>query len=91
MKVTGTSVNKVISMYEINKKQVEKTKEVTKNDTLEISKLGKTLSSFAEGGITSMSPEKLEKIRNEISNGTYKVNPRLIAEKMMEAMKGQVR
>lgn len=89
MKVTGTSVNKVINMYEINKKQVEKTKEITKNDTLEISKLGKTLSSFAEEGITSMSPEKLEKIRNEIAKGTYNVNPRLIAEKMMEAMRNK--
>lgn len=87
MKVSGTSVNKVISMYEVNKRHIEKNKEVTKKDTIEISELGKRLSAFAEEGITSMPPEKLEKIRNEISKGTYDVDARLIAEKMMEEMK----
>ncbi|MBE6044691.1 flagellar biosynthesis anti-sigma factor FlgM [Clostridium thermopalmarium] len=87
MKVTGTSVNKIINMYEINKKGFEKNKEITKKDTVEISSLGKTLSSFAEGDITSMPKEKLEKIRDEISKGAYKVDARLVAEKMIEAMK----
>ncbi|MFU0823707.1 flagellar biosynthesis anti-sigma factor FlgM [Clostridium sp.] len=91
MKVTRASVNKVINMYEINKKQIEKTKEIAKKDTLEISSLGKTLSSFAEEGIISMPNAKLEKIRDEISKGTYKVDARLVAKKMIEAMKNSNR
>lgn len=90
MKITGASVNKVINMYGRNKSEVSKSKEITKKDYIEISQLGKNLSTFSSDEPTGISSEKLERIRSEISKGTYKVDARLVAEKMVDAMKGRI-
>ncbi len=89
MKISGTGINKIINIYEKNNKKIEKTKEVVKKDSLEISKIGKNLSSFAVDDKKSISQEKLEKIRNEIANGTYNVDGKLVAQKMIDIMKGR--
>lgn len=89
MKISGTGINKIINIYEKNNKKIEKTKEVEKKDSLEISKIGKNLSSFAVDDKKSISQEKLEKIRNEIANGTYNVDGKLVAQKMIDIMKGR--
>lgn len=89
MKISGTGINKIINIYEKNNKKIEKTKEVVKKDSLEISKIGKNLSSFAVDDKKSISQEKLEKIRNEVANGTYKVDGKLVAQKMIDIMKGR--
>lgn len=89
MKILGTGINKIINIYEKNNKKIEKTKEVVKKDSLEISKIGKNLSSFAVDDKKSISQEKLEKIRNEVANGTYKVDGKLVAQKMIDIMKGR--
>ncbi len=89
MKISGTGINKIINIYEKNNKKIEKTKEVVKKDSLEISKIGKNLSSFAVDDKKSISQEKLERIRNEIANGTYNVDGKLVAQKMIDIMKGR--
>lgn len=89
MKISGTGVNKIVNIYEKNNKKIEKTKEVVKKDLLEISKIGKSLSSFAVDDKKSISQEKLEKIKSEIANGTYKVDGKLVAQKMIDIMKGR--
>lgn len=89
MKISGTGINKIINIYEKNNKKIEKTKEVVRKDSLEISKIGKNLSSFAVDDKKSISQEKLEKIRNEIANGTYNVDGKLVAQKMIDIMKGR--
>ncbi|MEL7597479.1 MAG: flagellar biosynthesis anti-sigma factor FlgM [Clostridiaceae bacterium] len=89
MKISGTGINKIINIYEKNNKKIEKTKEVVKKDSLEISKIGKNLSSFAVDDKKAISQEKLEKIRNEIANGTYNVDGKLVAQKMIDIMKGR--
>ncbi len=83
MKITGVSVNKVVNIYENNKNKVNKNKKVCKKDTLEISKLGKELCSFENGEVGSVSSERIEEIKNQIARGTYKVDSKLIAKKML--------
>lgn len=90
MKITGASVNKVINMYDRNKREVNKCKDSTKKDYIEISQLGKSLSTFSSDEPTNISSERLERIRAEISKGTYKVNARLVAEKMVDTMRGRI-
>lgn len=87
MKIIGTPINKVINIYEVNRKQTQKNQKISKKDTIEISKTGKQLSSFAEKEFSPISSEKIEKIKNQISEGTYKVDHKALAEKML--MKGR--
>ncbi|MCY6353956.1 flagellar biosynthesis anti-sigma factor FlgM [Clostridium sp. ZS2-4] len=89
MKISGSSVNKIINIYEKNSRKIEKAKEVGRKDSLEISKVGKSLSSFDVNDKKSVSQEKLEKIRSEIANGTYNVDAKLVAQKMIDIMKGR--
>ena len=90
MKVTGTSVNNVINLYDKNKSHIEKNKEIqTKKDYIEISQLGKSLSAFGSEEISGASPEKIEKLRMEVAKGTYNVDAKLVAQKMIDIMKGR--
>lgn len=89
MKITGASVNKIINIYEHSKKQLSKNEQVIKKDYAEISSLGKSLSSFGDEGDKITSTEKLEKVRMEISKGVYKVDSKLVAENMLNIMKGK--
>lgn len=89
MKVTGTNTNNIISIY-TNNKNVEKKVTEKAKDSVEISSVGKSLSAFAgEDGMGVNSSEKVERIRNEISNGTYKSNSKLTSQKMIDIMKGR--
>lgn len=89
MKINGTLVNKVMNVYSNNKKVSEK--DVVKNskDTIQISSVGKSLSAFAIDGSNENSPEKIEDIRTQISQGTYKANSSLTAKKMIDIIKGR--
>jgi negative regulator of flagellin synthesis FlgM len=90
MKITGTSVNNVINIYDKNKNHIEKSKEVAnRKDYIEISQLGKSLSAFGSEEVTGVSAKKIEQIRMEVSNGTYNVDAKLVAEKMIDVMKGR--
>ncbi|KOA21053.1 anti-sigma-28 factor, FlgM [Clostridium homopropionicum DSM 5847] len=89
MKISGTSVNNVINIYEKNKREIIKNKEITKNDYIEISSLGKSLSSYGEDVNKISSAEKIEKIRMEISRGTYSIDANLIAKSMINVMKAR--
>ncbi|EDS76695.1 regulator of flagellin synthesis, flgm [Clostridium botulinum C str. Eklund] len=87
MKITGISVNKVINIYETNKSKNVQSKKVCKKDTLEISKLGKELCTFENGEVSSTTPERIQEIKNQIAKGTYKVDSKLIAKKMLSKYK----
>lgn len=84
MRISGTSMNKVINIYEVNRKQTQKCEKISKKDNIEISQTGKTLSSFAEKEFSPISDKKIEEIRNQIANGTYKVDPKALAKKMLK-------
>lgn len=89
MKISGASVNNVISIYEKNKREIIKNKEIAKNDYIEISPLGKSLSSYGEDINNISSAEKVEKIRMEISRGTYSIDSNILAKSMINAMKAR--
>lgn len=89
MKVNGIGINKVVNLYKNNNKPVEKKSINTGRDTVELSSLGKSLSSLKAEENFVNSPEKLERLQNEISKGTYKPNTKLIAKGIIESMKGK--
>lgn len=83
MKITGVSVNKIVNTYENNKNKVLENKKVCRKDTFLFSRLGKELCSFENEEVSSVTPERIEEIKNQIANGTYKIDSKLIAKKML--------
>lgn len=87
MNIKGVGVNNVINLYNSNSvKKVEKTEEVRRNDSIEISSLAKALSNFdvAEVGADKA---KIEELTEKIANGTYNVDAKLTAESIMNHIK----
>lgn len=89
MKINGAGVNKIVNLYNNNAKAVEKKETVKKSDTVEISSIGKSLSSYSVDGNFETSAEKLESIRKQISSGTYKSNSEMTAKKIIDIIKGR--
>lgn len=87
MKVNGINPNKVINLYSEHKKTIEKKDQVQKNDTVQISSIGKSLSSYPLDDKFINSKEKIERLTNEVKNGTYNIDSKLVAAKIIEEMK----
>lgn len=87
MKISGIGINKIANLYNNNKKIYDTKTTKTGKDTIEISDLGKSLSSLSVEENTVNSTEKIERIKRELFNGTYKVDAKLIARKMIDEMK----
>lgn len=91
MKINGISANKILNSYGDNKKRIE-TKEVKKeksSDTIQISSVGKSLSSYSIDEKCVNSKEKIEKLREEISKGTYNRDSKLVAKGLIDAMRNR--
>lgn len=86
MKINGASVNKVINIYNTNKQSIEKKDTKVKNDSIEISTLGKKLSNLSIDDNFGNSEEKVEALRNEVKNGTYKPSSANVAKKMLDSI-----
>ncbi|HCW03413.1 MAG TPA: flagellar biosynthesis anti-sigma factor FlgM, partial [Clostridium sp.] len=80
---------KVINLYKTNKKIEVKETRKDQGDSIEISSLGKSLSHMNLDENFQVSEKQIEQIRNEISNGTYNIDSKLVAEKMISFMKGR--
>ncbi|WP_368490684.1 flagellar biosynthesis anti-sigma factor FlgM [Clostridium sp. BJN0013] len=87
MKVNGISLNKILNIYEKSKREYGTTKIEGQKDSIEISSLGKSLSSYIQGDETINSKEKVEDIKKAVENGTYNVDRKLVAAKIIETMK----
>ncbi|NMM61266.1 flagellar biosynthesis anti-sigma factor FlgM [Clostridium sp. P21] len=87
MKINGVNPSKVINLYSDHKKTIEKKERVQNGDIVQISSLGKSLSSYSLDDKFVSSKEKIEKLTNEVKNGTYNIDSKLIAAKIMEEMK----
>ncbi|MBV7272264.1 flagellar biosynthesis anti-sigma factor FlgM [Clostridium thailandense] len=87
MKINSVDPSKLIKLYSNNVKSVEKKEEIKKSDSIEISSLGKSLSTYSPEDSLVNSKEKVEKIKKEITNGTYKRDAKLVAEKVLENIK----
>lgn len=84
MKINSASVNKVINLYNTNKQSIEKKDSKVKNDSIEISTLGKKLSDLSIDENIGNSDEKIEALRNGVKNGTYKPSSGSVAKKMLD-------
>ncbi len=88
MKIDGIK-NNVISFYKSNTSKIESKTTVSKKDTIELSSVGKSLSSLSLDGKLGNSQEKVEAIRNAVMQGTYKMDSTLTAKKIIDIMKGR--
>lgn len=89
MKINGVGVNRITNLYNQNKRIEEKTAIKSTKDTIEISNTGKSLSSLSVEEGFGNSPEKIEALRKEVSQGTYKADSKLVAKKILDAVKGR--
>ncbi|WP_446897249.1 flagellar biosynthesis anti-sigma factor FlgM [Clostridium sp. LBM24168] len=90
MKVNGISSNQMVNPYSENKRGRDINHEVRGKDSISISSIGKSLSSYSLDGKAIDSKEKVEGIKKAISNGTYNVDAKLVAQKIIDTMKGRI-
>ena len=88
MKIDGVK-NNVINFYKKNESKTEAKIAISKKDTIELSSAGKTLSAFALDSKLVNSKEKIESIRSEVMQGTYKMDSTLTAKKIIDIIKGR--
>ena len=88
MKIDGVK-NNVVNFYKKNAIKTETKVATSKKDTIELSTAGKSLSALALDDKLINSKEKIEAIRNEIKQGTYKMDSTLTAKKIIDIMKGR--
>ncbi|MBU3142352.1 flagellar biosynthesis anti-sigma factor FlgM [Clostridium sp. CF012] len=88
MKIDGVK-NNVVSFYKNNTSKMEAKTPVSKKDTVELSSVGKTLSSLSLEGKSLNSKDTIEVIRNEVMQGTYKMDSTSTAKKMIDIIKGR--
>ncbi|ERI90869.1 flagellar biosynthesis anti-sigma factor FlgM [Clostridiales bacterium oral taxon 876 str. F0540] len=87
MRINGVQPSKIVNLYNGNKKAIENSSSKSSKDSIEISSLGKSLSSISTEDSFGNSNEKIERIKKEISQGTYKADSKLTASKMIDIMK----
>ncbi|MDW8799707.1 flagellar biosynthesis anti-sigma factor FlgM [Clostridium sp. A1-XYC3] len=87
MKINGVSPNNIVGLYSNNKMAVEKKMELSQKDSIQISSVAKSLSSYSIDDKFVTSKEKIERLKSEISNGTYNRDSKLVAAKILEEMK----
>ena len=88
MKIDGVK-NNVVSIYKNNTPKEESKATAAKKDTIELSPAGKSLSALSLDSKTVNSEAKVEAIKNQVMQGTYKMDSKLTATRMMEIMKGR--
>ena len=94
MKINGVGLGKVLQMYKNNNNSNKnisenKTTEKSTKDSVEISKLGKSLSAYSTEDNFQTSKAKLEEIKKQVENGTYNRDSKLVAQKLLEHIKGK--
>ena len=91
MDINGVNSMKPLQLYKNNsgKAVKETTAMVATNDSLEISTIGKKLSTYSIDDNFNASADKVSAVKNSVENGTYNINSKLVAQKMYDQMKGK--
>lgn len=89
MKINNVSINKVINIYDNKKQKIEGRISKENKDKIEISNLGKKLSSLNCDILQKNSDKKVEEVRKEVKQGTYNRDSKLIAQKLIDVMKNR--
>lgn len=88
MKIDGVKPN-VVNFYKKNTNKVEAKVTAMPKDTIELSAAGKNLSALALDGKSVNSSEEIAAIKNKVNKGTYNVDSKLVAKKIIDNMKGR--
>lgn len=89
MNIKGISTHNIINSYNNNKvNNVKKDEMVKQSDRIEISKLGKSLTSYSFDGVNIDNSKKIAELRSKVESGTYNVDAKLTAKSMLDSMKG---
>lgn len=88
MNVNVVQFRTVDNLYRSNKVQI-KPKENRQADTLQISDLGKYLNAV-KSKKEEINIDKVNEIKKRIENGTYSVDSKELAKKIIEHMKGEI-
>ncbi|WP_040211187.1 flagellar biosynthesis anti-sigma factor FlgM [Clostridium polynesiense] len=89
MNIRGVGSNNLVNFYVKHQTQVENKSSEYKKDSIEISSIGKSLSSLDIDVPSLDNTAKIEKIKEEINKGTYNVDAKLTAQKLLDIMKGR--
>ncbi|MBU5488445.1 flagellar biosynthesis anti-sigma factor FlgM [Clostridium sp. MSJ-8] len=89
MKIQGIGTNNdIYTRYtKVNKTALTESKIVKNEDTIEISELGKELSSFSIEDNNVDREAKIQELKEKIQNGTYEVDAKLTAKSMIDSMR----
>lgn len=86
--ITTNSIN--IYKQSLNKTYNSEKKIIIKKDTIEISKQAKEISNQLVNNSDDLRYEKVISIKKSIQDGTYTINHRELAKKMIDKMKGKL-
>lgn len=89
MKINSVDVGKIIQSYKTSKNNNINQKKSVNEDKIQISNIGRSLSAFVMDVPGEENERKIASIQREVSNGTYKVDPKFIAQKMIDVMKNR--
>lgn len=90
MAINGVTNSKIIDFYnKTNKNLPEKIQTEQAKDSVEISKLGKSLSAYSLDNSCGVSKTELEEIKSKVQSGTYNVNAKLVAQKIYDTFKNK--
>lgn len=88
MNIKGIGTQNSINVYNINsRKNIQSTNSIQAKDTIEISNIGKVLNSYDASDIKIDNSEKIQRIKEQLANGTYKVDSKLTAQSIVNAIK----
>lgn len=87
MNINSVSGNKMIKVYNEQKRVAEKKEVKATSDSIQISTIGKSLSTYTLEESIVNSPEKVQRIANEVASGTYSRDSKLVAQKLVDWMK----
>ncbi|WP_235822144.1 flagellar biosynthesis anti-sigma factor FlgM [Gottfriedia luciferensis] len=81
MKVNTSSVDR-IQLYQNNVKKIEQEKPQQREDKVEISSQAKDLQMASQ--LIADREERVQQLKKQVEEGSYKVQPTLVAEKMLQ-------
>ena len=93
MKINSVQFNNIDNIYKSKKVESEKSKTNNKSDSIQISDFGKYLNKVNTEKINSneenINMDKVNDIKRRIENGTYSVDSKVLAKKIIEKMEGE--
>lgn len=89
MNIKGIGTHNIINLYNKNNNQVaQKSEKVQKTDTIEISKLGRSLNTYSLDETKFDNSAKVAEIKKQVENGTYNIDAKLTAQSIIDTIKG---